>query len=62
MEIEKKLTTYNIGYSTPDDDFSETQFDAEDLIDLLNLFIIFASENNFLNSKLTIDYIEKEEI
>ena len=45
--------TYNIG-SNGDD---ETQFDAYDLVELLDLWIDFCAENGFDTS--SVDYVEK---
>lgn len=54
------MKTYKIGYSGTDD-FTETEFDAEDMAELFNLFINYAIENNFLNNLLVIEYIEEVE-
>jgi len=54
------MKTYRIGYSGTDD-FTETEFDVEDIAELFNLFINYAIENNFLNNLLVIEYIEEVE-
>lgn len=45
--------TYNIGFNDGD----ETQFDAYDLAELLDLWIEFCAENNF--DTASVDYVEK---
>lgn len=45
--------TYNIGFNGVD----ETQFDAYDLAELLDLWIDFCAENGFDTS--SVDYVEK---
>ena len=45
--------TYNIGFNGDD----ETQFDAYDLVELLDLWIDFCAENGFDTS--SVDYVEK---
>ena len=54
------MKTYRIGYSGTDD-FTETEFDVKDMVELFNLFINYAIENNFLNNLLVIEYIEEVE-
>ena len=57
--MNKEMTTYNIGYETPHDDFTEVQFDVDSLEDLFNLFLGYADENGFLDNELVITYIEE---
>lgn len=45
--------TYNIGFNDGD----ETQFDAYDLADLLDLWIEFCEENLFQTN--SVDYVER---
>ncbi len=45
--------TYNIGFNNGD----ETQFSADDLYELLELWIEFCAENGFRTN--SVDYIEK---
>lgn len=45
--------TYNIGFNGDD----ETQFDAYDLAELLDLWTDFCAENDFDTS--SVDYVEK---
>lgn len=58
-EPKTEMTTYNIGYSTPHDTFTETQFDVDNMTDLFNLFLDYAKENGFLDNELRINYIEE---
>lgn len=50
---EIKPGTYNIGFNDGD----ETQFDAENLQDLLECWIDFCSENGYQTN--SVDYVEK---
>lgn len=45
--------TYNIGFNGDD----ETQFDAYDVAELLDLWIDFCAENNFRTN--SVDYVER---
>lgn len=47
--------TYNIGFNNGD----ETQFDAYDLAELLDLWIEFCAENNLQTN--SVDYVERVE-
>ena len=56
-----RVKTYTIGYDSPYDDFYETEFDAEDITDLFNLFLEYAEENKFLRDGLHVNYITERE-
>lgn len=45
--------TYNIGFNSDD----ETQFDAYDIAELLDLWIDFCAENGFRTD--SVDYVER---
>lgn len=45
--------TYNIGFNGCD----ETQFDAYDIAELLDLWIAFCAENNYQTN--SVDYVER---
>lgn len=51
--VDTGMRTYNIGFNGDD----ETQFDAYDLAELLDLWVEFCAENDFRTD--SVDYVER---
>ena len=49
---------YRICYSNNYDSFEEMVFEGVDLAEALNCFLTYAKENEILNDKLRIEYVE----
>lgn len=51
--VKPGLGTYNIGFNG----YDETQFDAYDIAELLDMWIEFCAENNYKTN--SVDYVER---